>query len=344
MLDPAEQTHKPFIEVAAGIITRPDGSLMLGQRPEGKPWAGWWELPGGKIEPGETTLQALARELKEELDIDVRDATPWVTYVHEYPKTIVRLAFCRVTAWDGEPRGMEGQALAWVRPDQPITVGPVLPATEPPLRWMQLPDHYLISNIGSSAQLTAWLDKLKHALDTGIRLVQFREPAWAAQANAEALAAYQEVLRLCRQAGALCLVNSCHPQDWWALADGVHLRAADALALAGTSNNDAAGPSAHSLAAEALRARIPGVIAVSAHTAEDLHAARRLQADFAVLGHVLPTPSHAGVAGMGWAGFRALAEDAGLPVFAIGGQSPQTLQQARQHGAHGIAGMRQLVG
>src|SRR5690606_35106195 len=90
---------KPFIDVAAGMILRADGSLLLAERPADKPWAGWWELPGGKIEPGETTLEALGRELKEELDIDVTHATPWVTYTHEYPKNIVRLAFCKVTGW-----------------------------------------------------------------------------------------------------------------------------------------------------------------------------------------------------------------------------------------------------
>ena len=69
---------KPEIFVAAGLILKPDGSLLLGQRPADKPWPGWWELPGGKIEAGETVLQALARELKEEIDIDVTEASPWV--------------------------------------------------------------------------------------------------------------------------------------------------------------------------------------------------------------------------------------------------------------------------
>ena len=74
---------KPFIDVAVGIILRPDGQILLGQRPADKPWPGWWELPGGKIEAGETVLQALARELEEELGIQVIDSAPWVTYVHE---------------------------------------------------------------------------------------------------------------------------------------------------------------------------------------------------------------------------------------------------------------------
>ena len=345
---------KPFIEVAAGLILRPDGALLLAQRPADKPWPGWWELPGGKIEAGETTLQALARELKEELGIEVTKAAPWVTYTHEYPKNIVRLAFCRVTAWNGEPAGLEGQTLAWARPGSRMEVGPLLPATEPPLRWIQLPTRYLITAIGGRKGLPAFLDKLSAALAQGVRLVQFRESAWMQESVAEAYAAFTHVLRLCRQAGALCLVNSCHPESWRAQADGVHYRAADARRLA-------SAPGAAAVRADASRAakdgidpagnaagdrkeKAPGLIAVSAHDKADLQAARELGADFAVLGHVLDTPSHPGQPGMGWVRFAELAADAGLPVYAIGGQSAATLDEAWRHGAHGIAGIRGLAG
>ncbi|OWT58995.1 Nudix family hydrolase [Candidimonas nitroreducens] len=314
---------KPLIHVAAGMILRADGALLLAERPADKPWPGWWELPGGKIEPGETVLQALARELDEELGIQVTQATPWVTHVHEYPKNIVSLAFCRVTGWNGTPTGREGQTLAWVDPHAPITVGKLLPATEPPLRWLRLPDRYLITAIGGPAQLAGYLARLDTALRRGIRLVQFREPAWQQQGDEQGLAAaFQEVLRHCHEHGARCLVNSVHPQDWWDQADGVHLRAADATKLA---------------------ARPGGLLGMSAHDAADLALARELGADFAVLGHVLDTPSHPGEPGMGWERYAGLAGGAGLPVLAIGGQSEATLDEARRHGAHGIAGIRHLL-
>ena len=317
---------KPFIDVAAGLILRPDGQLLLGQRPAGKPWEGWWELPGGKLEPGETALQALARELKEELDIDVTEATPWVTYVHEYPKTIVRLAFCRVTGWNGEPRGVENQQLAWVTPGHPLPVGPVLPATEPPLRWLQLPNQYLLSRVRESGGLQAWLPQLQNALAQGVKLVQFREPGWH---DDEALDAFRKVLEACHAAGARCLLNSAHPASWLDLADGLHLRSNDA------HSNSAADD------AKAMRAA-GKLLGVSAHNAADLARTAALGADFAVLGHVLETPSHPGEPGLGWPAFERLNREAGLPVFAIGGQSAATLKTAMQHGAHGVAGMRQL--
>ncbi|HWL29921.1 MAG TPA: Nudix family hydrolase [Burkholderiaceae bacterium] len=333
---------KPFIDVAAGMILRADGALLLAERPADKPWAGWWELPGGKIETGETTLQALARELKEELGIDVTEATPWVTYVHEYPKTIVRLAFCRVTGWTGEPTGIEGQRLAWVNPGAPLAVGPLLPATEPPLRWHQLPSRYLITSIGSDENVRPFTDKLASALERGIRLVQFREQAYGAASEEGAYRAFQRVLKLCRNAGARCLVNSCHPESWWKEADGVHFRAADArlrVAQTDASQEERALPARPAFD---NGDEIPGLIGVSAHDEADIQAARALKADFAVLGHVLDTPSHPEQPGMGWARFAELAAPAGLPVFAIGGQSEETVPEARQHGAHGIAGIRHL--
>src|SRR3546814_792866 len=227
---------KPFIKVAAGLILQPDGQLLLAQRPEGKPWAGWWELPGGKIEAGETTLQALAREREEELGIKVTDASPWVTYTHEYPKNIVELSFCRVYGWTGTPAGLENQALAWVDPKAALPVGPLLPATEPPMRWLQLPEQYLVTSIGSQAGLAPYLEKLALVLQQGIELVQFREPAWASASEAETYAAFQRIVQICHDAGVRCLVNSCHPESWWAQADGVHFRAADAATAAAKEN------------------------------------------------------------------------------------------------------------
>jgi len=316
---------KPWINVAAGLILRADGWLLLARRPEDKPWPGWWELPGGKIEAGETVAAALARELKEELDIDVTASTPWVTHTHEYPKNHVRLAFYRVTGWSGEPRGVEGQELTWVDPRVDLPVGPLLPATEPPLRWLRLPDRYLVSSIGDAAGLPGFLQKLEDALSHGLKLVQFREPQWNGQDARQGL---ERVLAACRRHGARCLVNSCHPQDWRELADGVHWRARDAREQAAKARP----------ASQDER-----LVAVSAHDALDLAAARALGADFAVLGHVLDTPSHPGQPGMGWPRFAELREHAGLPVFAIGGQTPATMADALRHGAHGIAGIRYLA-
>ena len=313
-----------IIDVAVGVLLRPDGSVLLGSRPADKPWPGWWELPGGKLEPGETVLQALTRELKEEIDITVTQATPWVTYVHTYPTTTVRLAFCRVTAWTGEPRGLEAQELRWVPIEHAHDVPRLLPATYPPLRWLQLPTTYAISSAGSPEQLPEFLVRLETGLQAGLKLFQWREPHWPGGPSHPSLYdAFQTVLQRCHAYGAKLLVNSLHPEAWWHQADGVHLRATDALQR---SERPAVSP-AHR-------------VGVSTHNLHELAHARTLDADFAVLGPVLETASHPGEPGIGWEIFAQLNTQAGLPVFALGGQSAKTLSQAQSVGGHGIAGIR----
>ncbi len=322
-----EPSDRPIIDVAVGVILRADGTVLLGDRPEGKPWAGWWELPGGKLEPDETVLEALSRELQEELGLIPTEATPWVTYVHHYPSSTVRLHFCRVTRWDGHPKSLESQQLKWVTPIEALALPDLLPATYPPLRWLQLPDGYLISGVDSAKTWPSFLTRLEKALHGGLRLMQWREPAWQASGDKQALqSAFESVLQRCHANGAKLLVNSIHPQDWWLMADGVHLRTQDAHALG--------------VRPETLKDKL---LAVSTHNAAELELARTLQADFAVLGPVLSTESHPGEPALGWAEFESLNQRAGLPVYALGGQTPTTLNIAQKHGAHGVAGIRGLL-
>jgi 8-oxo-dGTP diphosphatase len=122
-----------FVEVAAAVILRPDGSYLLAQRPAGKVYAGYWEFPGGKVEPGETVEAALARELHEELGITIGAAERWRVEMMDYPHARVRLHFCKVFAWRGAFEMREGQQMAWQ--DLPVQVAPLLPGTLPVLGW-----------------------------------------------------------------------------------------------------------------------------------------------------------------------------------------------------------------
>lgn len=124
-------TGRPVTEVAVGVLVRSDGRYLLAQRPAGKPYEGYWEFPGGKLEPGETVEAALGRELHEELGIVMTQCHRWHTLEHDYPHAYVRLHFCKVTGWTGEPHGREGQAFSWQR--LPVEVAPLLPAAIPVL-------------------------------------------------------------------------------------------------------------------------------------------------------------------------------------------------------------------
>ena len=109
-----------IVTVAACALIDADGRVLLAQRPEGKPMAGLWEFPGGKVELGETPEQTLIRELQEELGIAVKEAclAPLTFASHSYPEfhLLMPLYICR--RWDGIVTAQEGQALTWVRPNR----------------------------------------------------------------------------------------------------------------------------------------------------------------------------------------------------------------------------------
>jgi 8-oxo-dGTP diphosphatase len=130
--------HGKVTRVAVGVLIRADGWVLLADRPAGKPYAGYWEFPGGKIEPGEEVAVALERELHEELGIDIGPSVPWVTFEFDYPHAYVELQFRVVRAWRGDPHAREGQQLRFVDPAGRLPQ-PVLPAAVPALRWLLLP-------------------------------------------------------------------------------------------------------------------------------------------------------------------------------------------------------------
>lgn len=132
MIDPADRPTTP-IDVAVGVLMRADGDVLLAQRPAGKHYAGYWEFPGGKVEPGEEIFEALKREFLEELGVAISSAEPWCGVEHVYPHAHVRLHFFISRKWEGEPQSLEGQAFAW---QGKVSVAPLLPATIPLMRWL----------------------------------------------------------------------------------------------------------------------------------------------------------------------------------------------------------------
>ena len=294
-----------MVEVVAAVIERPDGSFLLARRPAGKVYAGWWEFPGGKVEPGEPAAAALARELREELGIEVRTAYPWITRSHVYEHAAVRLNFFRVTEWRGDPHPHENQSFAWQRFDAAMAE-PMLPANAPVLASLALPLEYAISNaeeIGVGESLAI----IERRLQDGLRLIQVRDKS-IPDRGGFAL----EVAGLAQAYGAKVLVNG-GPD----LADGIHFTAQQLMRLAQRPRQ--------------------GLAAASCHSQEELARAVALDLDFAVLGPVKATASHSGVPLLGWEGFARIAQGAAIPVYAIGGMKRANLDIARRHGAHGLA-------
>ena len=303
------------VEVAAAVLLRPNGEFLLAQRPSRTVYAGYWEFPGGKIEPGETPDQGLRRELHEELGIDVEQSYPWMMQTFTYPHATVRLHFFRVTTWHGEPHGREGQRLAWQQPGA-IEVAPLLPANTPVLRALTLPHEYAVSN-AATVGAEVFLQTLQRRLAAGLQLVQLRESALNT-AKLESLA--MQALALTRKAGARLLINGDVELARRVSADGVHLSARQLMQS--TTRPDFA------------------LVGASIHGAEELRHAEQLGLDFAVLGSVRATPTHPDATPLGWDGFSKVAQGAHLPVYAIGGMRPADLAIAWSCGAHGVAMIR----
>jgi 8-oxo-dGTP diphosphatase len=294
-----------MVEVAAAVIQQADGSFLLAQRPPGKVYAGYWEFPGGKVEPGEPAAGALARELREELGIDVQTAYPWITRVFAYPHATVRLNFFRVTRWHGEPHPREDQAIAWQEPGGTMAA-PMLPANAPVVAFLALPPEYAITD-AATLGTARMLDKLERRLQQGLKLLQVREPALP-----DRHLFTQQVIGRAHRYGCKVMVKAP-----FAGADGMHFTAAQLMSLG---------------------ERPTGMLAAaSCHTRSELEHAMRLGLDFAVAG---PVKEKRGSAPLGWAGFRRIAEGASIPVYAIGGLRHADLQDAWRSGAHGVAMIR----
>jgi 8-oxo-dGTP diphosphatase len=125
---------RPWVEVAVGVLIDEAGRFLLTSRPPGKVYEGFWEFPGGKVEPGEIVEQALRRELQEEIGVTIGPCVAWKVQHFDYPHAKVRLNFLRVRQWQGEFEMREGQQMAWQT--LPVAVTPVLPGTVPVLAWM----------------------------------------------------------------------------------------------------------------------------------------------------------------------------------------------------------------
>jgi 8-oxo-dGTP diphosphatase len=296
----------------------PQGRVLISKRHADTHQGGLWEFPGGKLEPGESPLAALQRELTEELGIVLLQAEPLIGISHDYPDRRIRLDVFRVLEYSGQPRGMEGQPLAWRLP-QAMQTDEFPAADRPIITALQLPDRYLIT--GENPQRPeVFLQHLALALERGLTLVQLRAHTLAdKEYNLLARVAWD----ICRDHGARMLLSRPdQPQTW---ADGVHL-------------------TRHQLMAMSTRPGGAGLVGASCHDPRELAQAQRLGLDYALLSPVQPTASHPGRPAIGWDRFRAWVESLNLPVYALGGVGGDSLAQAKLCGAQGIAAIRSFWG
>ncbi|MGH8213397.1 MAG: Nudix family hydrolase [Rhodanobacteraceae bacterium] len=308
------------IEVAAGVLTDVHDRVLLMQRKPGTHLAGTWEFPGGKLESGEGIEQALVRELREELGIEVRGFSPLISLPWRYPEKSVLLHALRVTDWGGELHAREGHPLRWTPLDE-MDFAEMPAADRPIIAALRLPPLCAISPAKANGDEAAnWLRSMGR--DARRPLVQLRVPNLDRASVSRALRVALDQLAIPRERllvnGDIGLARE--------LGIGVHLRAAQLRELHQRPLPDTQW------------------VGASCHDADELERAATIGADFATLSPVCATASHPGMAPLGWDRFAGLVSEARLPVYALGGVGPGNLDRARAAGAQGIAGIRAFPG
>ncbi|UFH48523.1 Nudix family hydrolase [Pseudomonas sp. KNUC1026] len=305
------------IHVVAAVIRGEDGRILIARRSDAQHQGGLWEFPGGKLEAGEVPRDGLARELREELGIEVVEARPLITIPHDYPDKQVLLDVWEVTAFSGQPHGVEGQPLAWVSPralgdyDFPAANEPIIAAA-------RLPAQYLITPEGLEGPVL--LKGIQAAVAQGTGLVQLRAPnIYDPQYRDLAV----DAIGLCAGKAQLMLKG---PLEWTGdfPAAGWHLTAEQ---LRKYANNGRPFPKHRWLAA-------------SCHGPEELELAQRMDVDFVTLSPLQPTQTHPDAQPLGWEAARQLVAGFGRPVFLLGGMRPGDQARAWEIGAQGVAGIR----
>lgn len=316
------------IHVVAGVLSDARGRILLARRDGHRELAGLWEFPGGKIEPGETPRQALARELREEIGVQVDEDVPEpliaVPHATATGKRIL-LDVYTVARFQGRARGMESQAVTWVLPER-LGHYSMPGADRPVVAALRQPSSYLITP-EPEADRAAFLLRLSRALEGGVRRVQLR----ARQCDASSLAELaRAAATLTTRHGAQLLLNSgsADMETSLRLAQslhiGLHLTASDLMRI------------------QARPLPQGEWLGASCHDLDELRQAERLGVDFAVLGPVHPTATHPRAEALGFPRFARLREEVLLPIYALGGLAMSDHEMARAHGAQGIAAIRGL--
>ncbi len=306
-----DQTLLP-ISIVIGIVKNEAGQIFITRREEAAHQGGCWEFPGGKVEYGETLHAALARELKEEIGIEMHHALPLIAFRHAYSDRVVHLHVFCVTAFTGDVASTTQLESAWV--NLSLLPSYTFPAANKViLKALQLPPYYAILD-DQDGNIE---EKFTHLLAQNITLMQARLKTSTAQ---QALDFLTTAYPRCQRAGVTLLVNSCVENAFSLPCDGVHLTSRDLLECYVRPDN-------------------VKWLSASCHNALELEHAQKIGVDFAVLSPVWETSSHPQATPLTWVGFNELARLYAMPIYALGGLKTSHLTTAYYAGAQGVCGI-----
>lgn len=300
------------MNVVLGLIYNATGDkVLVARRPPDAHLGGLWEFPGGKVKAGELALDALKRELYEEVNVVAGACTPLLSFDYDYPDKSLRFMVWKIHEWSGEVMGKEGQETRWVAVSS-LPAQDFPPANKGIIAACKLPPVYLITPDLDNYP-PEFTSELQGYLAAGVKLVQFRSKTTNNRASA-----LGRILHTCRSHGAELVVNSSPAFAREVGASGVHLSSARLRQL-----NERPLPAG-------------SWVAASCHDPDELHHAVEIGVDFCVLSQVRRSAGKHGTA-LGWKRFSDLVGRIPIPVYALGGMKLSDLGQARVHGAQGIA-------
>ena len=305
------------INVSVAVLINADYQVLLAQRPPLKPWEGWWEFPGGKIEKDETPVDAMYREIYEEIGVKVTQFTKWVTRKYSYGGNDVTLHFFKVHKWEGEITSREKQKLVWTYLQKP-NVAPILSANQFIQKGFDLPKYYAITNL-SEISKKVFLNRLQKKINNGLEMVQVREKNISFN---EFKIFSKEVIKICKPKNVKVIINSDANLACEIKADGVHLTSKELLSIKIKPKNL--------------------IVSASCHSHEEINIAEKLNLNFIVLSAVKKTLSHPDMRPIGWDKFQKMVNKVNIPIYALGGLGTKDYEVALDNGAIGIGSQRSI--
>lgn len=313
-----QEISRKIVDVAVGLIVK-NGQALLAKRAEHQHQGGRFEFPGGKVEAGELVVDALARELNEELGIHIHDHQFVQRLTYDYPEKTVRLHVYRIESFSGEPIGREGQPLQWIPLAELFELN-FPDANRPIVRAAQLPERYSITSnlvLPEHEAIPAWLAEQSIEKETDA-WVYVRLP------NAPVDVYEAAIIKLSMLRPDLHLIAAWDaPESVNDLIRGRHLTQSALLATT-----------------ELVRYSEHNYWFAACHDEASIAHAIRLGADAVTVGTVLPTPTHPDCETLGWERFAQLAMLSDVPVYALGGMQPKDVDTVQKNGGFGVAGIR----
>ncbi len=301
------------IKAVVGVLRNNNQQILIAKRQAHQFMGGFWELPGGKIEPQESNEEAIIRELKEELGINVINLSLHQTVSYKYKDRIVDLSIYNITNYEDIPVGIEGQEISWSNVES-LNNYKLLPTMKTFINSITLPNKYWITP-SSNHQSKKWLEKFEQKLTSGITLIQLRSKI---ELDVTFIV---ELHDKCKQNNVKLLLNTPNKTFDEGYCDGWHLTTDEMLKLNSKPCAD------------------DKLIAASTHNLKEALNAQEMGADFVVISPVQATQTHPDTIPLGWEAAKKVVDKLNIPVYFLGGMGLEDLDKTLKLGAQGIAGV-----